>query len=175
MQLAAQPDSSIKTRRFRLPESLSPQLRGGTAAFDVVCCWDVLEQVDDWQALVGEMARVLRSGGVFFYSISRRAKRRGRFLSRLTRRWLEHRNEVISARELHATLRRQGLAPQRMVGLGRGLNRPAMSRALRDGLVSYNGIRISPAGLPGVADRGSVELQVDAGTVGLRSGRAGTG
>jgi SAM-dependent methyltransferase len=91
-----------------LPESLSPQLGGRTAAFDVVCCWDLLEQVDDRQTLVGEMARVLRSGGVFFYSIGCRAKKAGSFLSRLTRRWLEDPDAVISARELHATLRRQG-------------------------------------------------------------------
>jgi SAM-dependent methyltransferase len=172
MHLAAQPDSSIKTRRFRLPESLSPQLRGGTAAFDVVCCWDVLEQVDDWQALVGEMARVLRSGGVFFYSISRRAKRRGSFLSRLTRRWLEHRNEVISAARDSASTR-PGPAAN---GGARPWTQPAGDEPGFAGWPRLlHGIGISPAGLPGVASRGSVELQIDAGTVGLRSGRAGTG
>jgi SAM-dependent methyltransferase len=62
------------------PESLSPRLGGRTAAFDIVCCWDVLEQVDDWQAIVGAMARVLRSGGVFFYSIGRQAKGSWSFL-----------------------------------------------------------------------------------------------
>jgi SAM-dependent methyltransferase len=122
-----------------LPQSLSLQLGGRTPAFDVVCCWDVLEQVDDWQAFVGEMARVLRNGGVFFYSIGRRAKGSGSFLNRLTRRWRDDPDQLILPRDLHATLRRHGLVPQRMVGLGRGLSRPAMSRALRNGLVSYMG------------------------------------
>jgi SAM-dependent methyltransferase len=122
-----------------LPESLSQRLGGRTAVFDVVCCWDVLDQVDEWQAIVGEIARVLRSGGVFFYSIGRRPKGSWSFLSRLTRRWLEDPDQLISPRDLHPALRRQGLVPQRMLGLGQGLSRWAMSRALRDGVVSYMG------------------------------------
>jgi 2-polyprenyl-6-hydroxyphenyl methylase/3-demethylubiquinone-9 3-methyltransferase len=36
-------------------------------SFDVVCCCDVLEHVDSPSAVIGEIARVLKPGGVFFF------------------------------------------------------------------------------------------------------------
>ena len=36
-------------------------------AFDVVLCCDVLEHIANWDAVIGEMARVLRSGGLLLY------------------------------------------------------------------------------------------------------------
>jgi 2-polyprenyl-6-hydroxyphenyl methylase/3-demethylubiquinone-9 3-methyltransferase len=36
-------------------------------SFDVVFCCDVLEHVKDWDAVIRDMARVLRSGGVLMY------------------------------------------------------------------------------------------------------------
>lgn len=39
-----------------------------TASFDVVCVFEVLEHVDDDQTLMDEIARVLRPGGVMFFS-----------------------------------------------------------------------------------------------------------
>lgn len=87
-------------------ESLSRRLAGRAADFDIVCCWDVLEQGHDWQGIVGLMARALRSGGLFFYSVSGRADP----------------DELISPRDLHATLRRHGLFPQRMVALDHGVS-----------------------------------------------------
>lgn len=77
-------------------ESLSRRLAGRAADFDIVCCWDLLDHGNDWQGTVGLMARALRSGGLFFYSVSGR---------------------LISPRDLHATLRRHGLFPQRVVAL----------------------------------------------------------
>ena len=35
--------------------------------FDAVFCCDVLEHIADWDATIGEMARVLRSGGILLY------------------------------------------------------------------------------------------------------------
>jgi 2-polyprenyl-6-hydroxyphenyl methylase/3-demethylubiquinone-9 3-methyltransferase len=40
---------------------------GAGRRFDVVCCCDVLEHVDDVGHVVAEIARVLRPGGVFFF------------------------------------------------------------------------------------------------------------
>lgn len=40
-------------------------LEGGE--FDIVCCCDVLERVDDADEVIGEIARVIRPGGVFFF------------------------------------------------------------------------------------------------------------
>ncbi len=36
-------------------------------SFDLVACCDVLEHVDDVDCVIGEIARVLRPGGLFFY------------------------------------------------------------------------------------------------------------
>jgi len=36
-------------------------------SFDAVFCCDVLEHVSDWDAVIRDIARVLRSGGVFMY------------------------------------------------------------------------------------------------------------
>jgi hypothetical protein len=119
-------------------ESLGQRLASRTAAFDVACCWDLLEQVDDWQAIVGAMAQALRSGGVFFYNINGRAKGSRSFLNRFRRRWLEDPDQLISPRDPHEILRRQGLVPQPGVALGRGVSRRVMSRAVRAG-VPYMG------------------------------------
>jgi 2-polyprenyl-6-hydroxyphenyl methylase / 3-demethylubiquinone-9 3-methyltransferase len=37
------------------------------SSFDYVCCCDVLEHVDDVNATISEIARVLKPGGLFFY------------------------------------------------------------------------------------------------------------
>jgi SAM-dependent methyltransferase len=85
-------------------EGLSHQLPDRNACFDVVCCWDLLEHHDDWQDVVAMLAKALRNDGVFFYSVSGRSKG--------------------SRRELRSVLRRIGLSPQRIAGLGPGW-RPA--------------------------------------------------
>jgi 2-polyprenyl-6-hydroxyphenyl methylase/3-demethylubiquinone-9 3-methyltransferase len=46
--------------------------------FDAVFCCDVLEHVADWDAVIGEISRVLRRGGVFFFDTINRT-----FASRL--------------------------------------------------------------------------------------------
>lgn len=120
-------------------ESLQERLGGRTAAFDVVTCCDVFEHVEDWPAIVGVIARVLRGGGVLFYSVTSRAAQAGSLVSRLARRWRWDEDRLITPGELSAALRREGLLPQRVVGLGRGLDRPAMSRTVKNGAVSYMG------------------------------------
>ena len=90
------------------PESLRQQLPGRIACFDVVCCWDLLEHHDDWQDVVAMLAGALRSGGVFFYSVSGRMKG--------------------SRRELRAALRKGGLSPRRITGLGHTIRNRAVSQ-----------------------------------------------
>ena len=50
---------------YRLGSGEALPFAAGT--FDVVFCCDVLEHIANWDAVVGEMARVLRSGGVLLY------------------------------------------------------------------------------------------------------------
>lgn len=42
-------------------------------SFDFVACCDVLEHVDDLKMVIGEISRVLRRGGVFFYDTVNRS------------------------------------------------------------------------------------------------------
>jgi SAM-dependent methyltransferase len=101
------------------PESLRQQLPGRKACFDVVCCWDLLEHCDDWPDVVAMLARALRSGGVFFYSVSGRMQG--------------------NRRELKAVLRKVGLSPQRMAGLRPGVGSGSLGPTMRNGVVSQMG------------------------------------
>ncbi len=47
----------------------------GEGTFDIVYCCDVLEHVDDYRKVVAEAARVLKPGGVYFYSSINRTLR----------------------------------------------------------------------------------------------------
>jgi 2-polyprenyl-6-hydroxyphenyl methylase/3-demethylubiquinone-9 3-methyltransferase len=127
-------------------ESLSERLAGRAGAFDVVCCCDLLEHVPDWSVAVAELARTLKSGGVFFYSVAAPTRRGVGWLDRLARWWLGDRNGSVVPADLHAALRRDGLLPQRLVGLGHGVTRPAMSRAVRRGAVAYMGYAFARGG-----------------------------
>lgn len=42
-------------------------LQFGDGSFDAAFCCDVLEHVVEWDAVIGEMSRVLRKGGVLFF------------------------------------------------------------------------------------------------------------
>lgn len=53
------------TVRYEQGDALS--LRHANASFDVVCAMDFLEHVDAPERIVGEAARVLRPGGLFFF------------------------------------------------------------------------------------------------------------
>jgi SAM-dependent methyltransferase len=120
-------------------QCLGARLRDRASGFDIVCCWDVLEHVAEWQAMVDMMARALRSGGVFFYSSSGRVEGSWNFVTRLCRQWLEDPVELIPPADLHAALRRGGLFPQRVAGLGYEDGRATTSRTVGEDLVSYMG------------------------------------
>ncbi|MCE5334674.1 MAG: bifunctional 2-polyprenyl-6-hydroxyphenol methylase/3-demethylubiquinol 3-O-methyltransferase UbiG [Desulfobacteraceae bacterium] len=50
----------------------------GDGSFDIIACCDVLEHVDDLKQVAGEIGRLLKPGGVFFYDTVNRT-----FLSKL--------------------------------------------------------------------------------------------
>jgi SAM-dependent methyltransferase len=104
------------------PEGLRQQLPWRKACFDVVCCWDLLEHHDDWQEVVAMLARTVTNGGVFFYSVCGPVKG--------------------SLREPQVVLRRVGLSPQHLVGLGHEAGSAWPGRRRRNRLVSYMGYAI---------------------------------
>ena len=95
------------------------------ASFDVAFCCDMLEHVKDWDAVVREAARVLRSGGVLFYDTINRtfASKLRSILIAQEWRWTRfappdtHVWEMfIRPDELNAAFVRHGLQPQETVG-----------------------------------------------------------
>jgi 2-polyprenyl-6-hydroxyphenyl methylase/3-demethylubiquinone-9 3-methyltransferase len=94
--------------------------------FDVVCCCDVLEHVDDMDTVIGEISRVLKPGGIFFFdTINRTLKSRvvaikvaqdwpvTRFMPRNVHVW----DKFIRPAELAASFERHGLAGSEFAGL----------------------------------------------------------
>ena len=106
-------------------EGLSERLARVPAPFDAICCRDVLELMEDWAEGVGRIARRLRPGGVFLYSVGGGAPPRRRLLPQRVRRWLApglgtsvDRDRSIEAADLALTLRRMGLLPREITAPG---------------------------------------------------------
>jgi SAM-dependent methyltransferase len=136
-------------------EDLGERLERLDRRFDLVCCHDVLEQVDDWQNVLGRIARRLRPGGLLLYSVAQRADRRPRWL-RALRAWLRGTTDgggadrSPTAGELHAAFRAVRLLPRETVtldGEGRWWTRPATAPA---GARSFAGFAVRETA-PGAA------------------------
>src|SRR5262249_27946146 len=101
----------------------------GAAAFDVVCCCDVLEHVDDLDRVIAEIARVMARGGVFFFDTINRTWRSKLLAIKVAQDWtrIVPRNlhvweRFIRPHELSASLERHGLSVQELAGLSPMLN-----------------------------------------------------
>lgn len=100
------------------------------ARFDVVCCCDVLEHVDDPDLVVGQIARVLKPGGVFFFDTINRTWQSKLLAIKLAQDWAPTRvvprdvhvwQQFIRPGELTASLDRHGLGAHELVGLSPAL------------------------------------------------------
>lgn len=96
------------------------------AQFDVVCCCDVLEHVDDVDHVVSEIARVLRPGGVFFFDTINRTWRSKLLAIKLAQDWAPTRvvprnvhvwHQFIRPSELATSMQRHGMAEHEFAGL----------------------------------------------------------
>ena len=125
-------------------------LRFENGSFDVAFCCDVLEHVTDWNAVIGEIGRVLRSGGVLFFDTINRtfaSKLRSiliaqewkwtRFAPPDTHVW----EMFITPDELTASLKRHGLECGGIVGTAEKGNPIEALRLIRQ----YSKKRISAA------------------------------
>jgi SAM-dependent methyltransferase len=132
------------------PERRTARLPVVTATFDAVCCRDVLELMDDWAGVVGRIARWLRPGGLFLYSVGSGTPPRRRLVPQLVRRWLGlgtaatlDRDRSIEAADLATTLRRAGLQPREMTEPDDEARRTVAPRSVA--YVGYSVRRSDPA------------------------------
>jgi 2-polyprenyl-6-hydroxyphenyl methylase/3-demethylubiquinone-9 3-methyltransferase len=96
------------------------------ASFDHVACCDVLEHVDDVDRVIGEIARVLKPGGLFFYDTINRTLISKIAIIKVMQEWRSTAfaapnshvfEKFIKPGELTAILERHGLAPGEMRGI----------------------------------------------------------
>ena len=119
------------------------------AAFGVACCCDVLEHVSDLDRVISETARVLRPGGLYLFDTVNRTLRSKLLAIKLMQQWpLTRLTELavhdwdmfITPAELVAILKRHGLVPGEMTGLGARAKPLTVLRGLagaRRGRITY--------------------------------------
>jgi 2-polyprenyl-6-hydroxyphenyl methylase / 3-demethylubiquinone-9 3-methyltransferase len=112
----------------------------GGQSFDVVCCCDVLEHVADFHRVIGEIARVLRPGGLFFYETVNRNLLSWLFMIKFLQDWkytaimerdLHIWEKFIKPKELKEALSTNGLDLAEMRGWFPGGNLLTLFRSLR--------------------------------------------
>jgi 2-polyprenyl-6-hydroxyphenyl methylase/3-demethylubiquinone-9 3-methyltransferase len=55
--------------------------------FDIVACCDALEHIENWQAVIGEIVRVLKDDGIFLFDTINRTTMSKIFLIKLAQEW----------------------------------------------------------------------------------------
>lgn len=104
-------------------EELGARLESLRGRFDVVCCSDLLEHLDDWNVVLRRIAARLRPGGLFLYSVASGRSRLPRWV-RGVARWLRARRGAadpyersLTAGDVVVALRSARLLPREMVSL----------------------------------------------------------
>ena len=109
------------------------------ASVDIACCVDVLEHVNDLDAVIAETARVLRPGGMYIFDTINRTGMSRLVMIKLFQEWrltawmppnLHSWEQFITPDELRAALSRHGLAARDMVGIGPAVTPPRLLRLL---------------------------------------------
>jgi 2-polyprenyl-6-hydroxyphenyl methylase / 3-demethylubiquinone-9 3-methyltransferase len=150
--------SSLDTARSHASAmGLSIDYRSGTgeelplddASVDIACCVDVLEHVNDLDAVLAETARVLRPQGVYLFDTINRTAMSRLVVIKLLQEWrftawmphdLHAWEQFITPDELRAALSRHHLDGRDIVGLGPGVKPPHLIRLLwllRRGKISH--------------------------------------
>jgi 2-polyprenyl-6-hydroxyphenyl methylase / 3-demethylubiquinone-9 3-methyltransferase len=123
---------------YRIGRGEQLPIQGGTA--DIVCCVDVLEHVDDLDAVIGETARVLKPGALYVFDTINRTRLSKLVVIKLCQEWaatawmppgLHDWDQFITPAELGAILARHNLESCGMTGMAPGISPPALIRLLR--------------------------------------------
>src|SRR3954471_6500181 len=121
-------------------EGVGEALPVADAAFDLVYCCDVLEHVDDVPAVLREIRRALKPGGLFVYDTINRNPLSKLFVIKLLQEWdftrvvepgLHDHAMFIKPRELERDLRAAGLEPRGSEGLSGAANPLVFLRLMR--------------------------------------------
>ena len=122
---AAQAHAAQEGLSIRYDVGVGEALPYDDAAFDAVVCVDVLEHVEDLAAVLGEVARVLRPGGLFLFDTINRNRLSSFAVVTVAEDWLgllpkgtHDPAKFIRPAELRAGLTAAGLTPGRFTGLG---------------------------------------------------------
>ena len=119
------------------------------ACADIAYCVDVLEHVADLDAVIGEITRVLKPGGLFLYDTINRTRLSKLVLIKLCQDWpltawlppdLHDWNQFITPAELRAVLARHHLREDGLTGLRPRVWPPALiplTRQVKKGKLSY--------------------------------------
>jgi 2-polyprenyl-6-hydroxyphenyl methylase / 3-demethylubiquinone-9 3-methyltransferase len=95
-------------------------------SFDLAYCCDVLEHIPNWDAVIGEIARVLKRGGLLLYDTINRTLYSKLVVIKLAQEWAYTRlmpprlhvwEMFITPDELTLSLHRHGLQNQELAGL----------------------------------------------------------
>jgi 2-polyprenyl-6-hydroxyphenyl methylase/3-demethylubiquinone-9 3-methyltransferase len=109
------------------------------ASVDIACCVDVLEHVNDLDAVIAETARVLRPGGVYVFDTINRTGMSRLVMIKIFQEWrltawmppnLHAWEQFITPDELRAALGRHSLAGRDIVGIGPSVKPPRLLRLL---------------------------------------------
>ncbi len=118
---ALQQDLTIEYR-----EGVGESLPFADAYFDIVYCCDVLEHVNDLEAVISEIARVLKKDGIFFYDTLNRTFMSNLISIKLLQEWkatsvmpphLHDWKMFVKPQELQAHMEKHGLVHKEIVGL----------------------------------------------------------
>ncbi|WP_321476632.1 bifunctional 2-polyprenyl-6-hydroxyphenol methylase/3-demethylubiquinol 3-O-methyltransferase UbiG [uncultured Paludibaculum sp.] len=110
------------------------------SSFDIVCCCDVLEHVDEPSQVVREISRTLKAGGVFFYDTVNRTPMSWILLIKLWQDWhvagfsapnVHVWRKFIKPDELDALMHEAQLSPRERRGITTGRNPAALVPVLR--------------------------------------------
>lgn len=128
---AARAHAAASGLDIRYLEGSAEALPSEAGRFDLVCCCDVLEHVDDPETVVREISRALRPGGAFFFDTINRTLRSKLVAIKLAQDWRPTRliprdvhvwEQFIRPDELVRLMQRHGLSQHELAGLSPGMN-----------------------------------------------------